>query len=320
MTAGLGDYFIMGDLMRKVEQLVPHSRCVIVHRANPHVGLWPGDKKATFFNAYSLRDMARLIVSLRSCRQKGAVVFGLQMAPGSWQGYALHSFLKKAGAVDHTVEFNLANADIITPAQGDYILDMHLNQIGKLLGLVIPTEMFRLDLPLQFSPASLRGNIIGVHPWSRRGGSAFTWPWGHWAIAVSSLVRAGHEILVFGHDKEFSAFKDFLARELPAEILRKVAFEPSQGVAGMVRQISSVKGLLSVNTAVVHVGYALGKKMIVLNGPTLDLWMPKSDSILALYDGEARFPGGDKAALHPDFPQVARIDPDVVCEAIKKMF
>ena len=120
MTSGLGDFIVMSDLMRKVERLIPETRCMIAHRGNPHVNLWSYDPPyKRFFNVYQPNQLSKLILTLKKAKKNNFTIFGLQMAPGSIQGFLFHLFLKKLKALDFIVDFNLINADIITPAKGN---------------------------------------------------------------------------------------------------------------------------------------------------------------------------------------------------------
>ena len=87
----------------------------------------------------------------------------------------------------------------------------------------------------------------------------------------------------------------------------------------MVRQIASFGGMVSVNSAAVHIGHALDRKMVILNGPTLGLWIPTGKDIVLVHDTQARYPGNDSVSRHPDFPRVARIRVEDVIEGIKKV-
>ncbi|MFH0753606.1 MAG: glycosyltransferase family 9 protein [Candidatus Omnitrophota bacterium] len=318
MTSGLGDSLIMGDLMHKIEALVPLSRCFMIHRSNPHVNIWKDDSdKGRFYNIFKVTDMFTLIHQLRGYRKSGAVVFGLQMAPGSYQGFFLYALLKRLQAIDHIVDFNLINADIVIPPEGDYILEMHLNQVQKLLKLAsIPLPMFNLTLPFNTNGIAVNANVIGIHPWSRRGGLSFTWDDRQWLAVIQFLLDQDKKVVVFGKNNRFDAFRLWMTQALPEA--SSIVYEPSLNVEHMVKQVASFGGMISINSAPVPIGYALNKKMVILNGPTLDLWIPKNKNIISLFDREAKYHGND-VSRHPDFPLVNRIKIDDVLEGVQKM-
>jgi len=278
MTSGLGDYIVMGDLMRKLEAIVQESRCLIVHRGNLHVRLWPyDDPRERFFSIYQPLEMLRMKEVLRKAKKNGYTVFGLQMAPGSIQGFFLHAFLKKFRLLDFIVDFNLINADIITPPIGDYILSLHLNQIRDLLNIKIPSDFYILNLPIKcsdtpkISPDSHLINI-GLHPWSRRGHlSCFVWPFEKWAQLIEHLLSNWPcQIIVFGKDNRFDEFKSFLQQRI-GSFFSRILFIPSISVEELIATVNSCDFVVSVNTVIVHIGYALHKKMVILSGPSLDL-------------------------------------------------
>ncbi len=322
MTAGLGDALIMGDLMHKIEKIVPNSRCLMIHRASPHIKIWTGDQDLNrFYNIFELLQMTSLTQQLRNYRRSGAVVFAHQMAPGSYQGFFLYSLLKRLKAIDYIVDFNLINADIVIPVEGNYILDIHLNQIKRLLKIdSFPLEVFKLELPFSTDNVEKNNDVIGIHPWSRRGGPCFTWEWSKWLSVITFILQHNKKLVIFGKDKQFFSFQDWVTKQLTAELTSNLSFVPSESVEHMVKQIAAFSGILSVNTATVHIGYGLNKKMVILNGPSLDLWVPKGNDIVSIYDTQAKFPGNDSLANHHDFPQVSRIDVNDVIAGIKKIF
>lgn len=328
MTSGLGDYIVLGDLIEKVERLVPNAHCLIVHRGNPHVGLWPGiDHESRFFSIFSMKELIRLALTVSSYRKAGYKVFGLQMAPGSIQGFYFYVFLKLFRLVDYIVDFNLINADIITPPVGNYILDLHLNQVGELLQIEIPMEFYGLQLPLKrFARTEERKNesfAIGIHPWSRRGHlSSFVWPFEKWLEVVLHVLSEYKDcrITVLGRDKGFVDFEKYIHENIGDE-KERVTFSYSNSVNELIDTIDGVDVLLTVNTAVVHIGYALKKTMFILNGPSLDLWVPKGDNIHVVRDSKALFQASDKWEEDGDFGSIGRIDAqdfiDVVTARIK---
>ena len=317
MTNALGDCLVMGDLMRKIECLLPNVTCVMLHRKNPHVNLCPADKEAgRFYNVFSLAEVLKCLRRLRSARKQKTVVLGLQMAPGSLQGFALYALFKKLGALDYIVDFNLINADIITPPVGKYILELHLNQIRQLFGVDVPEALFHLELPFAVGEETGK-DLIGIHPWNRRGGKALVWPFEKWAEVLSFLVERQKPLLVFGNDAQFDAFREYSRTHLPAEIFNKIIFEASRDVPHLIRQIGSCSGIVTVNTVAVHIGHALNKKMVILNGRSLDFWVPKGADIYSVYDRQAMFLSvGDGKFPDPNFPQVGRIEVADVCKAV----
>ena len=315
MTSGLGDYIVLGDLIEKIERLVPNAHCLIVHRGNPHVGLWPGiDHESKFFSIFSIKELLRLAHTVSSYRKAGYKVFGLQMAPGSIQGFLFYRLLKILGLVDYIVDFNLINADIITPPVGNYILDLHLNQVGELLQIEVPMQFYELQLPLKrFARTEVRKNEslhIGIHPWSRRGHlSSFVWPFEKWLEVVRHVLSEYKDcrITVLGRDKGFSDFEKYILENTGDE-KERFTFSYSNSVNELIDTIGEIDVLLTVNTAVVHIGYALKKAMIILNGPSLDLWVPKGDNIFVVRDDKALFQASDKWEEDGSFGSVGRID------------
>lgn len=315
MTAGLGDFVILGDLIGKLEDLIPGLRCLIIHRDNPHVRLWPGsDGKERFFSVFSASELSRFAHSLSAYHKAGFTVFGLQMAPGSIQGFLFYRILKQCGLVDYVVDFNLINADIITPPKGNYILDLHLNQVKELLHIEIPPALYELRLPASaVRRACTHKNqfmTFGIHPWSRRGHiSSFVWPFEKWAQLIRFLLSEYEDsrLIIFGRDKRFEEFRRFLS-ESGCNDEERISFSYSNSVNELIDTIDGVDALVTVNTAVVHIGYALRKRMFILNGPSLDLWVPKGENIHIIRDKSALFQASDKWEEDGNFGSISRIE------------
>jgi len=329
MTSGLGDYIIMGDLMRKVEKLVPEAKCLIAHRGNPHVKLWPYDSlHKRFFNVYQPHQILRLILTLKKAKRESYTVFGLQMAPGSVQGFFFHLFLKRIKALDFIVDFNLINADIITPPCGNYILDLHLNQVKELFKIRIPEGFYKLDLPIKIKPIKLKSayslkekneKIIGIHPWTRLNYRTRIWPTKKWYLLIKYILSYNKnlKIVVFGRDKKFNIFKNYLLHNLDYKLANRVMFFPSNSICEYIYVIKSLDIIVTVSTATVPIGYALNKKLVILGASTLDIWIPKGRNISCLHDKTALFPPSDTLILQRYCPSVENIDID---EVIREVF
>jgi len=315
MTSGLGDYLVLGNLMEKVESVAPGSRCMIIHRENRHAALWPGGNiESRFFNVFSTRELYRFFREVSILRKQGYTVFGLQMAPGSIQGFGLYCLLKKLHVVDYVVDFNLINADIITPPKGNYILELHLNQVRDLLGVNISPALHELKLPIALTLQEKKkhsASTIGLHPWSRRGHiRSFVWPFEKWLEVIQFMLFEYREccLVVFGRDRGFEKFRRYIDENLSDDDKKRVSFNYSNSVCELINTINQFDALLTVNTAVVHIGYALKKRMFILNGPSLDLWVPKGENIHVIRDRKALFQASDKWEENGSFGSIDRID------------
>lgn len=320
MTAGLGDLVVLGSLPGWITKQLPQARCLFIHRNNPHVSLWESTKASQqFYNVNAPADMFFLIRQARWLRRQGYTSFGLQMAPGSLQGYLFLRGLKKLGAIEHVVDFNLINADIITPAQSEYILQRHARQMLNVCGLP------EIDLPqrptLPFTVSERRslpdGHVrVGLHPWSRRGNQAsFVWPQEKWLTLIQYLEQRSvvGEIVIVGKDAGFERFRsDVMMKVAPA----KIQFIQSHTVPELVRTLTTLDLLVSVNTGVVHLAHAIDLPQVILNGPSLDLWIPKGDDIIALKDQRAVWQAPDRAMADQRFSQVGYIELDEVTRAV----
>lgn len=326
MTVGLGDVVVLNSLASSIEDIIPDSICQIFHRGNPHTKLWSQYcSTERYTEIYRIQELFQGISRLRRYRAEGRTVFGLQMAPGSLQGFFFFTVLKKLGALDFVVDFNLINADIITPPRGSYILDMHLNQIADITGIDIPSELHNLRLPSGLlTPGRNKkrnSKTIGIHPWSRRGHlKSFVWQDEKWLELVRSMLNREdvEKVIIFGKDKHFEKFTLWLKNEL-SDNTDKLQLMPSSSVTELISTISSLDLLISVNTAVVHIGYAIGTPMVVLCGPSLDLWVPKGKFIKEIRDEDALFQASDKWINDSRFGSIQRIKLEKVIEACQEL-
>lgn len=313
MTAGLGDVVVLDSLACTLENGIPDSICHIFHRNNPHTALWSKYCRTDrYVNVYRLQELYRGIARLRQYRAEGRMVFGLQMAPGSLQGFVFYCILKKIGAIDFIVDFNLVNADIITPPRGTYIFDRQVNQLCDLLNVTLKVRTPRPVLPFMRESSRSRASrdevVVGIHPWSRRGHlDAFVWPMDNWLEIIRTLLEQHNKIriIVFGRDAGFADFRTLVEKNIAGA--DRVAFEPSSSILQLAATIRSLDLLITVNTGAVHVAYALEIPMLILSGPSLDLWNPEGDAIVSVTDSSALFPSADRSMNDRRFSRVGNI-------------
>ncbi|HFQ80463.1 MAG TPA: hypothetical protein ENK33_03715, partial [Desulfobacterales bacterium] len=322
--SALGDYLIFGGLIKAVEKY-SDARCIVIHRGNLNVSLWPyGDYRDRFFSIFSARELIFFFRTLHQYKKQGYEIFGIQMFPGSLQGFFLFSFLKAFKLLNFRVDFNLVNADIITPPRGSYIYDIHLNQAATLTAAVFPDQAYQLTLPLRLNqppkPLEPSPPAVAIHPWSRRGDTApFTWNKEQWAELISFIVKSQNlRVLVFGRDSGFNDFQNYLTKKL-GHHANKIVFYPSANVHELINSVQQANLIICPNTSVAHIGKALDKKMIILSGPSLEYWTPRGKDIHIVRDIEATFPGNDRPINDPRFPSIRRIPVATICRIIENI-
>ena len=323
MTDGLGDYLVMGDLMRRAEVSIPDTKCVIIHRGNKNIHLWPyGLHSERFFSIYSVSQLARLSTLLLKSRTRGVKIFALQMAPGSVQGYMLHLFLKKIGLIDYIVDFNLINADIITPPESAsrYILHQHLNQLEQLFNYPFPEIAPRLQLPINQACFTDRKTeekpLFGIHPWTRRKSQYLIWQDKKWLEIIDYLIACGGIPVLFGRDSRFDSFTKTVSAAFGPE---KVYFWPSTSVPTLINTVNSLSLLVSLNSSVIHVAYACNVPTVILSGPHLDIWTPIDKRFREVRDTSQLYPVSDERKHHGNIAMVARISVSDVRQAISEL-
>lgn len=323
MTAGLGDLVVLGSLERWITRQLPEAHCFIVHRNNPHTSLWQSaDTLQKFYNIHSPLEILKLVKQAKQLRNEGYTVFGIQMAPGSLQGYFFLRGLQKIGAVDYVADFNLINADIITPTLGEYILQRHARQMLTLCHIPDtplpqrPTLPFNVSERLSSHDGLLR---VGLHPWSRRSNQvAFIWQREKWLALIQHLERHTDvgEIVIVGKDAGFDSFKSVI---ITKTTVTKMRFAPSGSVPELVNELTALDLLVTVNTGVVHLAHAIDLPQVILNGPSLDLWIPKGENIIALYDQQATWHAPDRAMKDQRFSSISNIKLEEVLWAVEKL-
>lgn len=321
MTDGLGDYLILGDLIRKAEANLPNTYCIIIHRGNPHVDLWPeGDAQKRFFDISSIFQISALAKLLRVARLRRVKVFALQMAPGSLQGFIFYLLLKQLRLVDYIVDFNLINADIITPPlSGAYILHMHLDQLRQLFGCSLPESVPGLKLPLKLTLVRTSPHdqmLVGIHPWTRRASPYLMWQDEKWLDVVAYLITYGATPVVIGKDKRFDQFGQNLIKRFGED---KVILRSSSTVSELVQTVASCSLLVSLNSSVIHIAYAYGVRSVVLSGPHLSFWTPKWQGCIEIRDRNAIYPPSDECKTHDAIPKVFNIPVSDVTFAINSL-
>src|SRR6202142_1426082 len=168
MQHHLGDFVVIGALLKKFDLLEVEFESLVAHRHSPHVSCFEGKEQDRFFNIASIGGLLDLIAKLRRQKQEGRLIFGTPMAPGSLQAFFFFWILKKLGALTYIVDFNLINADALTPPRRRYIFDRHLAQAAELFQH--PEWMEEPDMPLALAcparPGYRPSRRIGFFPWS----------------------------------------------------------------------------------------------------------------------------------------------------------
>ena len=160
---------------------------------------------------------------------------------------------------------------------------------------------------------------IGIHPWNRKGTDSFLWPLNKWVEVIKHLLQNDdNEIIIFGKDPEFESLIKLLEGIFPNNLLR-MHFLPASSVENLIDIVEDLDMVLTVNSSVAHIAYALHKKMVILTGPSLDLWNPQAKDIRLVTDTQAIFKGVDKSTQDQYMPQVARIEVVQVIQALKSL-
>src|ERR1700735_1303859 len=83
----LGDFVVIGGLLKKFDLLQVEFESLVAHRHSAHVSSFAGKANDRFFNVASMDGFFGLVARLRRQKQEGRLIFGVPMAPGSLQAF-----------------------------------------------------------------------------------------------------------------------------------------------------------------------------------------------------------------------------------------
>ena len=315
----LGDFVVMAGLLKKYDLLSVEFESVIAHWNSPHVALFDGKTGDRFFNISKLGGLLKLIGKLRRQRKTGSIVMGIPMAPGSIQAYGFFWFLKKLGALTHIVDFNLVNADAITPPRARYIYDRHLAQAAEIFQR--PEWLEKKSMPLGLAAPTRRsqrtGSRVGFFPWSARAEMPeFNWQKNKWTqLATQILEDPKLNVVLFGRDQQFPEFHDTLRTGLPEKMRPQLFALPVSSVEELLQAIESLDYLITVNTSALHLAHALQIPLVALCGSSLEIWQPEGDHVRIVRDHKGALPPSDIYQHDPLQPSLQRIEAEDVYQA-----
>jgi ADP-heptose:LPS heptosyltransferase len=319
----LGDFVVIGGLLKKFDLLGVEFESLVAHQHSPHVTSFAGETEDRFFDVASVDGFFGLLAKLRRQKQEGRLIFGISMAPGSLQAFGFFWLLKKLGALTYIVDFNLINADVITPPRRRYIFDRHLAQAAELFQH--PEWMEDASLPLAMaSPAvTRRGSVrrIGFFPWSGRSWlPEFQWPESRWvALAKLILQNSDDEIALLGKDDGFFRFEQALRSQLPEAMRSRLISRPAASVPSLVASLQELDSLVTLNTSALHLAHALKLPVVALCGSSAEFWLPEGEHIRLVRDTKGLLPPSDKNYHDPLQPSLQRIDVTEVYSAFQEL-
>jgi ADP-heptose:LPS heptosyltransferase len=318
----LGDFVVMGGLLKKFDRLQTGFESLVAHQHSPHVALFDGKTDDRFFDVASVDGIMNLRAKLRRQRQEGRIILGVPMAPGSVQAFFFFWALKKLGALDYIVDFNLGNADIVTPPRRRYIFDRHLAQAAEIFKK--PEWLDDVSLPLAVAERGVAGKKssrpIGLFPWSGRGHlPEFRWPEARWLeLAKRILTNFPGEVALLGKDEDFARFSQTLRAGLPENLRSRFVDRPAASVPDLVVSLREVDGLVTLSTAALHLAHAIQLRTVALCGSSLECWLPEAVHIRLVRDESGALPASDKYAHDPLQPSLQNIAASEVCRAVEE--
>lgn len=328
MFRSLGDFILISNVAARAKKRLEDAEVVIFHRNNPYLKLMNKDYlDVRLFKASSLIGIIRMIFFLRRKRKDGFRIFGLQQAPGSLLGFLALSGLKKLRAADYVVDFNLADADIITFPKASFVFDRHLRQLEDIFHFKFKEDDFKLELPFRISDADRdfvdrifpndSRPLIALHPWSGRRNS-HNHAWG--SDSCLELVRLLNnkfpeaKIAILGKDKN----KEPLSGQI-SNVAKDGSFLvlPQLTVPQLAYLFKRITVLVTVNSGPMHLAMIQKTKMVVLSGPSLDIWNPPDAADIRVVKPRGNFfPPAEKEERDRIFSAVSDIRAEDVFNAL----
>jgi hypothetical protein len=96
----LGDFAVIGGLLKKFDLLEVEFESLVAHRHSPHISSFEGNSKDRFFNIATIGGFLGLIAKLRRQKQQGRLIFGDPHGSGIPSGFFLLLDFKKTGRPD----------------------------------------------------------------------------------------------------------------------------------------------------------------------------------------------------------------------------
>jgi hypothetical protein len=319
----LGDFAVIGGLLKKFDLLGVEFESLVAHRDSPHVASFDGKTEGRFFNIARMEGLAGLVSKLRRQKQEGRLIFGIPMAPGSLQAFGFFWILKKLGALTYIVDFNLINTDVLTPVRRRYVFDRHLAQAAELFKR--PEWMEETGMPLAMAcPAITKGKTgcrIGFFPWSGRSRlPEFQWPDSRWLeLAKLILKTPGTEIALVGKDEGFARFEQTLRAGLSEDLRPRLVSSRAASVESLVASLQELDGLITLNTSALHLAHALKLPTVTLCGSSAEFWLPEGDHVRVVRDTKGVLPPSDQYAHDPLQPSLQRIEVAEVFSAFEDL-
>ncbi len=315
----LGDFVVMAGLLKKYDLLKVEFESLAVHPNSPHISSFAGKTEGRFFNIFNLAVLFGLIARLRRRSSAGGIILGIPMAPGSIQAFVFFWMLKKLGAITHIVDFNLVNADVITPPRARYIYNRHLAQTAEIFKR--PEWLEENSMPLGLSAPITRlqwtGLRVGFFPWTARAHlPEFTWQREKWSKLASLILADSRlDLVLFGRDPRFSEFYDQLRMDLAEEMRPRLFATPVSSIKEFLAALQDLDYLVTLNTSALHLAHALKIPLVVMSGSSLELWVPEGDHIRVVRDENGALPPSDIYRHDLFQPSLQRIDVRNVHEA-----
>jgi len=246
------------------------------------------------------------------------------MAPGSIQAFCFFWFLKKLGALTYIVDFNLINADVMTPPRKRYIFDRHFAQAAEIMKR--PDWLNDMSMPIGISSAPLKKDRtklrIGLYPESARAWlPEFKWPDARWLELTNLILKNSNcEMALIGRDKTFPELEQIFRSQLSEENQSRFISLPCSSVEELLASLQSLDFLITVNTSALHLAHALKIPLVALCGSSAEMWLPEGDHIRIVQDKTAALPPSDKYRHDPLQPSLQRIDVQDVHHAFMDLF
>ena len=227
------------------------------------------------------------------------------------------------GALTYIIDFNLINADILTPPRRRYIYDRHLAQVAELFKRSEWLEDTAMPLAVA-CPAIIKNRSsrrIGFFPWSGRSRlPEFHWPSFRWLELAKLILKSpDFEIVLLGKDNDFAGLEQALRSGLPEGMRGHFVSNPAASVPTLVASLQELDGIITVNTSALHLAHALRLPLVALCGSSAEFWLPEGDHVRIVRDTKGVLPPSDQYHHEPLQPSLQRIEVSEVYSAFEEL-
>lgn len=271
-TAAIGDTVLISGLLVDARRRYP-TRKLVVFLGETNLALGPLLPTECEVVAISVKSPMSSVFIIRKYKLEVAIDLG------PWPRIdALLACCSGAGIVAGFLtpgQFRHFGFDRTVVHRSDVHEVVNYRALASTVGVTgdAPPVLLAPELPPSFS---FNGSWIALHPWPGGFRSILReWPLSNWVELATKLHQAGHSVAITGgpidQPRVLELTQD-LRKVLPSIHIIELK---TRSLAELAAVLKTARGMVSVNTGIMHMAAALDVPTVSLNGPTSTLrWGP----------------------------------------------